>query len=263
MPGVFFFFFLFLVISGKLSTVSLSLSLRDPNDTSKDKKENDVGVPLAQRIFPLLLSRCVGLLHISLEQPCDAFIEFISLSFSMLMSSQQLIFVREKETTRSWWPFLVFFLAIRCLSLPFSSFIIFSLDMETNDDEKREREEDVQESLTKVSSWRILISFNWHWIHSTRKMIRWTRLTLLSSSFFSCLFLLWSLCLLLPRRPQMKTEEEQHQLLYLGFSIHQEVASDSFCFLINSSWLLVFILYLFFIFFIGFNLYCWKGIYFS
>ena len=34
------------------------------------------------------------------EQPCDAFIEFISLSFSMLMSSQQLIFVREKETTR-------------------------------------------------------------------------------------------------------------------------------------------------------------------
>merc|ERR1711862_15882 len=41
-----------------------------------------------------------------------------------------------------------------------------------------------------------------------------------------------------------------------------EVASDSFCFLINSSWLLVF-LYLFFISLIGFNLYCWKGIHFS
>jgi len=46
-------------------------------------------------------------------------------------------------------------------------------------------------------------------------------------------------------------------------SIHVEVASDSFCFLINSSWLLVFILYVFFMIFSGFNLYCWKGIYFS
>ena len=44
---------------------------------------------------------------------------------------------------------------------------------------------------------------------------------------------------------------------------HQEVASDSFCFLINSSWLLVFILYVFSLFFSGFNLYCWKGIHFS
>ena len=44
---------------------------------------------------------------------------------------------------------------------------------------------------------------------------------------------------------------------------HQEVASDSFCFLINSPWLSVFILYFFFLFFSGFNLYCWKGIHFS
>ena len=44
---------------------------------------------------------------------------------------------------------------------------------------------------------------------------------------------------------------------------HQEVASDSFCFLINSSWLLVFILYVFSLFFLGFNIYCWKGIHFS
>ena len=53
--------------------------------------------------------------------------------------------------------------------------------------------------------------------------------------------------------------------LYFGilFSIHQEVASDSFCFLINSSWLLVFILYVLSLFFSGFNLYCWKGIHFS
>merc|ERR1739845_154744 len=42
-----------------------------------------------------------------------------------------------------------------------------------------------------------------------------------------------------------------------------EVASDPFCFLINSSWLLVFILYVFSLFFSGFNLYCWKGIHFS
>merc|ERR1712137_1517441 len=59
-----------------------------------------------------------------------------------------------------------------------------------------------------------------------------------------------------------KTEEEQHQLLYLGFSIHQEVASGPFWFLINSSWLLVFAL-LFFLYVLGLNLYCWKGIHFS
>ena len=46
-------------------------------------------------------------------------------------------------------------------------------------------------------------------------------------------------------------------------SIHLEVASNSFCLLINSSWLLVFILYVFFMIFSGFNLYCWKGIHFS
>ena len=54
-----------------------------------------------------------------------------------------------------------------------------------------------------------------------------------------------------------------HQRLVFWNSIHQEVASDSFCFLINSSWLLVFILYLFSLFFSGFNLYWWKGIHFS
>ena len=47
------------------------------------------------------------------------------------------------------------------------------------------------------------------------------------------------------------------------FGIHLEVASDSFCFLINSSWLLVFILYVFFMIFSGFNLFCWKWIHFS
>merc|ERR1712183_817772 len=36
---------------------------------------------------------------------------------------------------------------------------------------------------------------------------------------------------------------------------HLEVASDSFCLLINSPWLLVFILYVFSFFFLGFNLY--------
>merc|ERR1712113_908349 len=46
-------------------------------------------------------------------------------------------------------------------------------------------------------------------------------------------------------------------------SIHLEVASNPFCLLINSSWLLVFALCLFFMIFSGFNLYCWKGIHFS
>merc|ERR1712203_162728 len=44
---------------------------------------------------------------------------------------------------------------------------------------------------------------------------------------------------------------------------HQEVASGPFCLLVNSPWLLVFALYLFFFFLSGFNLYCWKGIHFS
>merc|ERR1711959_626835 len=43
---------------------------------------------------------------------------------------------------------------------------------------------------------------------------------------------------------------------------HQEVASGPFCLLVNSPWLLVFALYLFFLS-SGFNLYCWKGIHFS
>merc|ERR1711907_817647 len=44
---------------------------------------------------------------------------------------------------------------------------------------------------------------------------------------------------------------------------HQEVASGPFCFLVNSSWLLIFILLVFSIFISGFNFYCWKGIHFS
>merc|ERR1712107_110983 len=44
---------------------------------------------------------------------------------------------------------------------------------------------------------------------------------------------------------------------------HQEVASGPFCLLVNSPWLLVFALYLFFLSLSGFNLYCWKGIHFS
>merc|ERR1712164_84076 len=59
-----------------------------------------------------------------------------------------------------------------------------------------------------------------------------------------------------------KTEEEQHQLLYFGFSIHQEVASGPFCLLVNSPWLLVFALFLFH-YVLALNLYCWKGIHFS
>merc|ERR1711865_202543 len=54
-----------------------------------------------------------------------------------------------------------------------------------------------------------------------------------------------------------------HQRLVFWNSIHQEVASGPFCLLINSPWPLVFVLCVFFLFFSGFNLYCWKGIHFS
>merc|ERR1711939_160340 len=54
-------------------------------------------------------------------------------------------------------------------------------------------------------------------------------------------------------------------LLRLVFwkSIHLEVASGPFCLLVNSPWLLVFALCIFFLSLPGFNLYCWKGIHFS
>merc|ERR1711935_295461 len=44
---------------------------------------------------------------------------------------------------------------------------------------------------------------------------------------------------------------------------HQEVASGPFCLLVNSPWLLVFALLIFFFSLSFFNLCCWKGIYFS
>merc|ERR1712025_66217 len=44
---------------------------------------------------------------------------------------------------------------------------------------------------------------------------------------------------------------------------HQEVASFPFSFLLNSSWLLVFLFHMFYILFFGLHLKCWKGIYFS
>merc|ERR1711904_85745 len=54
-------------------------------------------------------------------------------------------------------------------------------------------------------------------------------------------------------------------LLRLVFwkSIHVEVASGPFCLLVNSPWLLVFALCIFFLSLSGFNLYCWRGIHFS
>merc|ERR1712066_560287 len=55
----------------------------------------------------------------------------------------------------------------------------------------------------------------------------------------------------------------QRLILDFSFFFHQEVASGPFCLLVNSPWLLVFALYLFFFFLSGFNLYCWKGIHFS
>merc|ERR1712222_175556 len=53
----------------------------------------------------------------------------------------------------------------------------------------------------------------------------------------------------------------------IGFSfpviIHLEVASGPFSLLINSSWLLIFALCVFFLSISGFSLNCWKGIHFS
>merc|ERR1712203_577331 len=46
-------------------------------------------------------------------------------------------------------------------------------------------------------------------------------------------------------------------------SLHLEVTSDTFCFLINSSWLLIFGIVIISFIFIGFNIYCWTGIHFS
>merc|ERR1712187_73136 len=53
------------------------------------------------------------------------------------------------------------------------------------------------------------------------------------------------------------------QRLVFWNSIHLEVASGPFCLLVNSPWLLVFALCVFFLLLSGFNLYCWKGIHFS
>ena len=51
--------------------------------------------------------------------------------------------------------------------------------------------------------------------------------------------------------------------LFISCIFHLEVASVSFCFLINTSQSLVYILCVFNLFFSFFNLYCWKGIHFS
>merc|ERR1712188_35728 len=44
---------------------------------------------------------------------------------------------------------------------------------------------------------------------------------------------------------------------------HQEVASFPFSFLMNSSWLLIFLFLFFYFLFSGLHIKCWKGIYFS
>merc|ERR1711865_763728 len=54
-----------------------------------------------------------------------------------------------------------------------------------------------------------------------------------------------------------------HQRLTFWNSIHREVASGPFCLLVNSPWLLVFILLIFFVILSALNLYFWKGIHFS
>lgn len=52
-------------------------------------------------------------------------------------------------------------------------------------------------------------------------------------------------------------------LLVFWKSLHLEVTSDLFCFLINTHHLLIFALIIILFIFTGFNIYCWTGIYFS
>merc|ERR1711976_637517 len=54
-----------------------------------------------------------------------------------------------------------------------------------------------------------------------------------------------------------------HKRFIHWHSIHPDISSSPFCLLINSPWLLVFALNLFFLTLSSFNLYCWKSIYFS
>merc|ERR1711957_436394 len=54
-----------------------------------------------------------------------------------------------------------------------------------------------------------------------------------------------------------------HERLTFWNSIHEEVASGPFCLLVNSPWLLVFALCVFFLILSALNLYFWKGIHFS
>ena len=69
-----------------------------------------------------------------------------------------------------------------------------------------------------------------------------------------------NVCFLLYYVPSLKSHLSFFLLLVFWNSIHLEVASDSFCFLLYSSWLLVFILYVSKLFFLSVNLYCWKGL---
>ena len=81
------------------------------------------------------------------------------------------------------------------------------------------------------------------------------------SSF--CSFSLFLYNLSITNSPLSKFINSWNMRVVFLNSIHLEVASFPFCLLINSSWLLVFILYLFFLLESIFNLYCWKGIHFS
>ena len=86
-------------------------------------------------------------------------------------------------------------------------------------------------------------------------------LLLLSLLFWSCSFSIW--------RSSLSCSFSS--LIFMSLcrsslnmkSIHLEVALESFCFLINSSWLLIFTLIIILFIFTGFNLYCWTGIHFS
>jgi len=110
--------------------------------------------------------------------------------------------------------------------------------------------------------------FTFFFFGEIRNLTTFTRLMDYNNGFsLSSFFLLFLSFLIINSKCQEL--EIYYVLSSIPFSLqrlvfwHQEVASDSFCFLINSPWLSVFILIFFFLFFSGFNLYCWKGIHFS
>ena len=85
----------------------------------------------------------------------------------------------------------------------------------------------------------------------------------LYSSIFTLLYTSLQASLFFTSASAHSIQENSTWRLVFYNSILLEVASDSFCFLLHSSWLLVLILYIFFLIISLLNIFCWKSLYFS